>query len=98
MRRHCAYRRMSTDIIGPVVVGVGVTRGKKEILSTKGMQERREGTAIVVEIGIGAGIGIGVGEEVVKQLNSMAMVVMVEVFSKRKVLGRRSKGGVFYSH
>ena len=58
--RWCVYRKTSTDIIGPVGVGVGVTRGKEEILSTKEMQERREGTAIVVEIGIGA------GEEVVE--------------------------------
>ena len=64
--RWCAYRGTSTDIIGPVGVEVGVTRGKEEILSTKGMQERREGTAIVVEIGIGVGIGIGAGEGVVE--------------------------------
>ena len=48
------------------LVGVGVTKGEEEILLTKGIQERREGTAIVVEVGMGAGMGIGMGEGVVE--------------------------------
>ena len=79
VQRWCAYKGMSTDIIGPVVVGVGVVREKEEILLTKGIQERREGTAIVAEVGMGAGIGIGAGEGVVEQLNLMAIVVMMGV-------------------
>ena len=75
--RWCAYRGMSTDMIGLVVVGVGITRGRKEILLTKGIWKRREGTAIVAEVGMG--MGIGAGEEVVKWLNLMAIVVMVGV-------------------
>ena len=77
MQRRCAYKGMSTDIIGPVVVGVGVVREKEEIPLIKEIQERREGTAIVAEVGMGAGIGIGAGEGVVEQLDSMAIVVMV---------------------
>ena len=50
----------------PVVVGAGRTRGEEEILSAKGIQERRERIAIVVEVGIGAGIEIGAREGVVK--------------------------------
>ena len=59
------------------LVGVGVTKGEEEILSTKGIQERREGTAIVVGVGIGAGMEIGMGEGVVEWLNSMAIMAMV---------------------
>ena len=78
----------STNIIGLVVVGVGITRGKEEIVSTKGMQERREGTAIVVEVGIRAGIGIGAGERVMEWLNSMAMIAMVEVLARGRCWGK----------
>ena len=98
VQRWCAYRRMSTDMIGSMIVGVGVTRGKEEILSTKGIQERREGIAKAVEVGMGAGMGIGAREGVVEQLNLMAIVVMVGVFSERRTLGRKLKGGVCYSH
>ena len=59
----------------------------EECLSTNGMQERRIGTAIVLE-GTGAGIGMGAGEGLVGWLNSMAIVKM-----KRKdngvLVGRR---------
>ena len=79
MQRQCTYRGSSTNMIGSVVVGAGVTRGKEEILSTKGIQERRKGIAKVVEVGIGAGMGIGVEEGVVEWLNSMTMMVMMEV-------------------
>ena len=66
-------------MIGLVVVGVGITRGREEILLTKGIWKRREGTAIVAEVGMGMGMGIGAGEGVVKWLNLMAIVVMVGV-------------------
>ena len=78
--RQCAYRGTSTNMIGLVVVGV--TRGKEEILSTKGIQERREGTAIVADVGMGAGMGIEAGEGVVEQVNLMAIVVMVEFLAR----------------
>ena len=64
------------------LVGVGITKGEEEILSTKGIQERREGTAIVVGVGIGAGMGIGVEEGMVEQLNSMAIIAMVEISAR----------------
>ena len=66
-------------MIGPVVVGVGVPRGSEEILSTKGIQERREGTAIVAEVGIGVGMEMGAGEGMVEWLNLMAMIAMVKI-------------------
>ena len=69
-------------------MGVGITRGKKEIVSTKEMQERREGTAIVVEVGIGAGIGIGAGEGVMEWLDLMAMIAMVEVLARERCWGK----------
>ena len=72
----------STNMMGPVVAGSGRTRGEEEILSAKEIQERRKGIAMVVEVGIGAGIGIGMGEQVVKWLNSMAMIVMVKVLAR----------------
>ena len=71
------YKGMSTDMIGLVIVGVEIVRGKEEILLTKEIWERREGIAMVAEVGMTAGIGIGAGEGVVEQLNSMAIVVMV---------------------
>ena len=79
MQRQCIYKGTSTDMMKPVVVEPGRTRGEKEILSAKGIQERREGITIVVEVGIGAGMGMGAGEEVVEWLNSMAMIAMMEV-------------------
>ena len=60
------YKGTFTDIMRLMVVGMRGTRGKEEILSTKGIQERREGTVIVVEVGIGAGMGIGAGEKIVE--------------------------------
>ena len=71
------YKGMSTDMIGLVVVGVEVVRGKEEILLTKEIWERREGIAMVAEVGMRAGMGIGAGEGVVEQLNSIAIIVMV---------------------
>ena len=35
--RWCVYKGMSTNMIGLMVVGVEVTRGKEEILLTKGI-------------------------------------------------------------
>ena len=77
------YKGTFTDMMEPVAVGAGRTRGEEEILSAKGIQERREGIAIVVEVGIGAGIGIEAWEEMVEQLNLMAIVVIVEVLVQR---------------
>ena len=74
-------------MIGLMVTGVGFTRGKKEILSTRGMQEMREGIAMVVELEIEAGIGIGAEEGVVDWLNSMAMVVIVGVLVRGRYWG-----------
>ena len=65
---------MGLEIVG--LGGVKVEEKDKESLSTKGIQERRVGTAIVEE-GTGAGIGIGVGEGLVGWLNSMAIVMIV---------------------
>ena len=83
----------STKVMGPEIAGLGrakVEEKDEESLSTKGIQERRVGTAIVEE-GIGAGIGIGVGEGLVGRLNSMAMVTIVyrdeEVVDGGKVEG-----------
>ena len=77
------YKGTFTDMMEPVAVGAGRTRGEEEILSAKGIQERREGIAIVVEVGIGAGIGIEAWKEMVEQLNLMAIVVIVEVLVQR---------------
>ena len=69
----------STEVMGPEIVGLGgvkVEEKDEESLSTKGIWERRMGTAIVEE-GTGAGIGIGVGEGLVGWLNSMAIVTIV---------------------
>ena len=68
-------------------MGVGFTRGKEEILSTRGMQEKRKGVAMVVELEIGAGIGIGAEEEVVDWLNLMAMAVIVGVLVRGRCWG-----------
>ena len=80
--RWYAYKRMSTYMIGLVVTEVGVARGKEEILLTKGIQEMREGTAMIVEVGIGVGMGIEAGEGVVEWLNLMAMMIMMEVLAR----------------
>ena len=82
MWRWCAYKGTFTNMTGLVVVGVRITRGKKEILLNKEIQERSKKTAIVVEVGIGAGIRIGVEEGVVEWLNSMAIIVMVKVLAR----------------
>ena len=37
MRRWCVYKRTFTDMMGSGVVEVEVTRGEKEVLSTKGI-------------------------------------------------------------
>ena len=71
--------RTSTKVMGLEIAGLGgvkVEEKDDKSLSTKEIQERRGGTAIVEE-GTGAGIGIGVGEGLVGQLNSMAIVTIV---------------------
>ena len=84
---------MSTEVMGLDIAGLGeakVEEKDKESLSTKGIWEKRVGTAIVEE-GTGAGIGIGVGEGLVGWLNSMAIVMIVyrdeEVVDGEKVEG-----------
>ena len=89
VQRQCAYKGTPTNMIEPVVAGAGITRGEEEILSTKGIQERGE------EIAIGAGIGIGAGEGVVEQLNSMAMVAMVEVLVRGGCCGEGRRMELF---
>ena len=79
MQRWWAYKGTSTNVIGLVVVEMEVAKGREEILSTKGIWERGEGTAIVMEVGIGVGMEIGAGGGVVEWLNSMVIVVMMGV-------------------
>ena len=83
----------STKVMGLEIAELGgakVEEKDEESLSTKGIWERRVGTAIVEE-GTGAGIGIGVEEGLVGWLNSMAMVMIVywneEVVDGGKVEG-----------
>ena len=69
----------STEVMGLEIVGLGevkVEEKDEESLSTKGIRERRVGTAIVEE-GIGVGIGIGAEEGLVGWLNLMAIVTIV---------------------
>ena len=84
---------MSTKVMGPEIAGLGgakVEEKNKKSLSTKGIQERRVGTAIVEEE-TGAGIGIGAGEGLVGRLSSMAIMTIVyqdeEVVDGGKVKG-----------
>ena len=37
VQRQCAYKGISTNMMEPVVVGVGRTRGEEEILLAKGI-------------------------------------------------------------
>ena len=72
-------------------MGVGVARGREEILLTKEIWEGREGTAIVAEVGMGEEMGIGVGEGVVEWLNSMAIVAMMGVLARGGCWGEDQK-------